>query len=123
MRPHPRLAETDPTSPRAWATCERCGFLANLYKLQWQYEWRGIQLQNTRHLVCEYCVDDPQRQLGTIVIPPDPPPIINARVEQYSVDENPVSTRYTMNGIPRAVTYKPFPMLRIVSTQGLIDPS
>ena len=116
MRPHPRLAETDPSDPRAWATCERCGFIANLYKLRWQYEWRGISLFNTRHLVCEPCYDDPQRQLGTIFIPPDPPPIINARVEPYGMDEAPVSTRYTMNGsiritIPKGVLFS----MRIVS--------
>lgn len=118
MRPHPRLAETDPTAPRAWATCERCGFIANLYKLEWQHEWRGASLQNTRHLVCEYCVDDPQRQLGTVFIPPDPMPIINARVEQYDIDEVPVSTRYTVDGRPRVVSYTPYPRLRIISWPG-----
>ena len=123
MRPHPRGAETDPSMPRAWATCEKCGFILNLYKLNWQYEWRGVRLDNTRHLVCDYCNDDPQRQLGTVFIPPDPPPIFNARVEEYSVDENPVSTRYTMDGRPRVVAYKPYPLTRIVTVQGLIDPS
>lgn len=87
MRPHPRRAETDPTAPRAWATCQRCGFVTNLYKLSWQFEWRGAQLQNTRITVCSDCLDIPQRQLGTIVLPPDPMPVMNARVEPYAVDE------------------------------------
>ena len=98
MRPHPRGAETDSSSPRGWGTCDRCGFIYNLFKLRWQYEWRGVSLANIRILVCDTCYDDPQRQLGTVFIPPDPPPLLNARVEQYGMDEAPVSTRYTMNG-------------------------
>lgn len=123
MRPHPRLAEVDPFSPRAWATCDRCGFVTNLYKLAWQYDWRGAKLDNVRILVCEYCYDDPQRQLGVVFIPPDPLPKINARVEQYDIDENPVSTRYTMQGSIRVVAYQPYPKTRIATVPGLIDPS
>jgi len=71
---------------------------------------------NTRILVCEYCEDLPQRQLGTIFIPPDPPPLLNARVEPYGMDEVPVSTRYTLNGsiritIPIGVLFS----MRIIS--------
>lgn len=126
MRPHPRLAETDPSSPRAWATCDRCGFVTNLYKLSWQYDWRGAKLDNTRILVCQYCYDDPQRQLGVVFIPPDPLPKVNARVEQYTTDEQPISTRYTMNGSARRVTLAhnpPITKLRVASTAGQIDPS
>lgn len=32
--------------------------------------------------------DKPQRQLGTIILSPDPLPILNARPEQYPADEN-----------------------------------
>lgn len=100
MRPHPRGAETDPTAPVAWATCERCGLLYNITKLRWQTEWRGAGLMNTRHLVCEVtCLDEPQRQLGTVFLPPDPVGIINARPEQYSIDEQ--TYRVTMDGTPR----------------------
>src|SRR5690242_9173994 len=87
MRPHPKRAETDAGNPRAWATCDRCGFITNHYKLQWQYEWTGTQLNNLHILVCEDCLDTPQRQLGTIILPPDPPPIMNARPENYTIDE------------------------------------
>jgi hypothetical protein len=118
MRPHPRMAETDASDPRAWGTCERCGFIGNLYKFRWQLEWRGVQLYNTRHLVCEWCEDTPQRQLGTVFIPPDPPPVLNARVEPYNIDEYPVSTRYTVNGQIRVVRYQPYPVMRIVNTVG-----
>lgn len=120
MRPHPRRAETDPSSPRAWATCDRCGFITNHYKLSWQFDWAGTQLINKRILVCESCLDDPQRQLGTILLPPDPMPIMNARPERYAIDEEPVSTRYTMDGRVRVVSYRPYPVERIVTVQGLL---
>lgn len=116
MRPHPRGAETDPTRPRAWARCDRCGWQYNLYKLNWQYEWRGMQLQNLQILVCDTCLDDPQRQLGSIVLPPDPMPVMNARPEQYEIDETPVSTRVTENGRVRVIlSNRTYPIERIIA--------
>lgn len=99
MRPHPKMAETDPSSPRGWGTCQRCGFIANLFKLQWQFQWRGLNLINTQLLVCEPCLDDPQRQLGTIILPPDPPSLLNARPEPYPIDE--YWPRLLQGGYPR----------------------
>lgn len=62
--------------------------LYNLERLRWQNDWRGTQLQNLRILVCtNTCLDIPQRQLGTIILPPDPMPLLNARPEQYQLDE------------------------------------
>lgn len=88
MRPRPSRAEVDSSSPRGWATCQRCGFQLNLFKLQWQFQWAGSKLQNLRLLVCDKCLDTPQRQLGTFVLPPDPVPIMNARPENYTIDED-----------------------------------
>lgn len=99
MRPHPRRALTDPSAPSAWATCGRCGFVTNLINLQWQFDFRGLQLQNLQILVCEDCLDLPQRQLGTIIIPPDPVGVKNARPEQYAIDE--IWPRLTQGGQPR----------------------
>ena len=119
MRPHPRRTSTNPSSPRGWATCDRCGFVTNHFKLSWQYDWAGTQLINKRILVCEGgCLDKPQRQLGTILLPPDPTPIMNARPEQYAIDEYPVSTRYTQDGRIRVVRYAPYPLERIVTVPG-----
>jgi len=107
MRPHPRYAETDAASPRAWATCENCGFVWNLYKLKWGREWRGMRVENTRHLVCPICNDVPQRQLGALILPPDPVGVRDARPEQYTADEQRIrveedgSIRYQMDGQPR----------------------
>jgi hypothetical protein len=42
---------------------------------------------NKRILVCDTCYDEPQEQLRAIVLPADPVPIINPRVEPYAWDE------------------------------------
>lgn len=106
-RPHPRRAETNPQSPRAWATCQRCGFITNHDKLQFQYEWRGTQVQNTNLLVCDDCLDALQRQLGTIILPPDPVPVMNARPEPYSIDE--FWPRLLQGGQPRYLQGSRYP--------------
>jgi hypothetical protein len=87
-RPHPRGTRTDPTAPRAWGTCDKCGFIVTHETMSWQHDWRGFQLQNLRILACPNgCLDTPQEQLRTIVLPADPPAILNARPEPYSIDE------------------------------------
>ncbi len=81
-------AFVDPSSPRAFAVCDRCGRWYNHRDLVWQYEWAGTQLINIGALVCtDTCVDIPQIQLKTIILPPDPYPILNARVEPFTLDE------------------------------------
>lgn len=98
-RPHPRRAETDPSSPGGWSTCMRCGLITNLRKLQNQHDWRGLNIQALYIYVCSDCLDDPQRQLGSIVLPPDPPGLLNARPEAYPADER--WARLTQSGAPR----------------------
>lgn len=87
MRPHPRRARTNATAPEAWGTCDRSGFVAQQRDLRFQYQWQGTQLINTRVLVAPDQLDIPQRQLGTIILPPDPVSIQNARPEAYPIDE------------------------------------
>lgn len=107
MRPQPKRARTNPQSPRAWGTSDRDGFISNHEDLQWQWDWAGKTLINKRILVDPTELDEPQRQLGILIIPPDPPSIRDARPEQYAIDEQPVSTRYTADGIPRAIAGVP----------------
>lgn len=84
-------AATSPTHPRAHAICDRCGFRYNHDQLKWQMDWRGPRLQNLRILVCSDCYDAPQQSgQRTILIPPDPVPIMNARPEFYVPDNNPL---------------------------------
>ena len=87
MRPHPRRTFTDPSRPEAWGTSDRNGLIYNHRNLRWQYEYAGTQLINKRILVGPDEWDKPNRQLGTIILPPDPTPIQNARPEYYPLDE------------------------------------
>jgi hypothetical protein len=70
-------------NPQAAGVCDRCGRVVNHVDLRWQFDWRGASLMNTRVLVCRTCEDKPQEQLRTIVIPADPVPIMNPRVQDY----------------------------------------
>lgn len=98
---HPKYSETDPDSPRAWGTCDRCGFVWPLYKLQWQFDYQGASvLQNLRILVCDPCYDVPQPQTSPYILPPDPLPVYNARPESYTLDET--SWLSTQDGDPLA---------------------
>jgi hypothetical protein len=99
-------ARTSASSPQAFAVCDRCGIWYNHVNLRWQFDYRGTTLQNIRLLVCNTCYDTPQSQLRAIVLPADPVPIINPRVESYasnSTDRRQVSGYNTTNvttGIP-----------------------
>lgn len=70
--------------PCAFAVCDRCGFLYNHKDLIWQNQWVGPRLQNLMILVCEDCLDKPQEQLRTLLIPADPIPIDTPRPADYS---------------------------------------
>src|ERR1700689_5205868 len=98
-RPHPRRARTNSNSPVAWGTSDRDGFVCNQRDLVNQYQWRGLRLMPTNVLVHPSELDIPQRQLGTIILSPDPLPILNARPEQYPADE--IWPRLTQQGQPR----------------------
>ena len=87
MSVHPRHARVNPNAPEAWGVCDRCGMVHNLVNLAWQYDWRGNQLMNIRLLVCTRCTDKPFEHNRPIVLPPDPPPKLNARPEQYDIEE------------------------------------
>ena len=80
-------------SPQAAAVCDRCGFVYQHSSLRWQFDWAGASLINKRLLVCNPCNDTPQQQLRAIVVPADPMPIMNPRVQNFVTAET--STRYT----------------------------
>lgn len=80
-------ARTNPSSPVAFSVCDRCGMWWNADRMSFQVDWRGAALQNLRILVCPQCYDTPSEQLRSIVLPADPVPIINARVEPFFADE------------------------------------
>lgn len=92
-------AEVNPTSPRGVGSCDRCGFLYQLHRLQYQYQWAGTDLINLRLRVCPTCMDTPSEFLRTVIIPPDPLPLIDPRPEPYVLDE--VDYRATEDGDQR----------------------
>jgi len=67
--------------------------------MQWQYDYRGLSLQNIQILTFGQYLDEPQRQLGAVILPPDPPGLLNARPEAYPADER--WSRLGQNGAPR----------------------
>ena len=91
MRAHGR-ARISLTKPEALAECDFCGFLYNHVNLSWQMDWRGPNLQNLGFLVCPSCRDKPQPNgQRTVILPPDPVPIKNARPRNYANADNALS--------------------------------
>ena len=74
-------------NPQAAGVCDRCGFVYTHSFLRWQYDWAGASLINKRLLVCNRCEDEPQQQLRAIVVPADPMPIQNPRIQDYVTAE------------------------------------
>ena len=87
------FARTSARNPQAHAICDRCGLRYNHVDLRWQFDWAGSSLINKRLLVCHRCEDMPQQQLRAIVVPADPVPIQNPRVEWFVDSET--NIRYT----------------------------
>lgn len=104
MRRHPRRAAVDPSSPRAWATDDRSGFIGNHENLISQFEWAGTKLIDTKILVYEDELDVPQEQLRAIILPIDPPAIVNARPENYAIDEVSSENYTAEDGVTEYVT-------------------
>lgn len=103
-RPQSKYVRVDPSSPQAAGQCMRCGFWYPLRTLVAQDVWAGQKLFSAQLLVCttgNRCYDFPNEQLRTIVLPPDPPPIPNARVPDFAYEENTVRvTQYSGPGEP-----------------------
>lgn len=86
-------ARTSSRNPQAHAICDRCGFRYNHVNLSWQFDWAGASLINKRLLVCNTCNDTPQQQLRAIIVPADPMPIMNPRLQDFATAET--NTRAT----------------------------
>jgi hypothetical protein len=99
MRKHPRRTRVDPENPRGWATSDRNGMVGQYDKMQWQHDWRGNKVVNLRVLVHQDEIDLPQRQLGNLMLPADPPPIINARPEGLPVVEQNTQRRDSLGDV------------------------
>ena len=81
-------ARTSASRPQSFAVCDRCAFWFQHSHLRWQFQYAGTSLVNQRLLVCTRCLDRPQAQLKAIMLPADPTPILNSRVEPFALDES-----------------------------------
>ena len=81
-------AQVHPRSPTSFGVCDRCGFLYNLQSLKFQFDYRGMQLQSTGFKVCRTCYDTPNPQRRPLILPPDPVPLRNPRVQDYGPSRN-----------------------------------
>lgn len=89
MRPHGKFANVNPNDPVAFAQCDRCGKWRNQPDLVSQIEWAGQHLFDIQTLVCrDTCYDIPNEQLRTIILPPDPPPVMDARPPNFNYEES-----------------------------------
>lgn len=116
-RPHGKFAVVDPTDPVAFAQCDRCGKWRNQPDLVWQLAWAGQHLYDIQTLVCkDTCYDKPNEQLRTIVLPPDPPPVIDARPPNLEYEEEgPTQTTLTA-AVVRGATVLP-----VDDTEGFLE--
>lgn len=70
----------DEEAPEPYGICDRCNRMEFLASLKNQQEWRGRQLMKASNLrVCERCMDVPQQQARTIILPIDPVPVRDPR--------------------------------------------
>lgn len=80
MFPQSSRAYADMAHPESWGTCDRCNFRYLHKDLVYQFDWRGTSLSNLRILVCTAtCLDIAQEQERTILVGPDPIPVLNPR--------------------------------------------
>ena len=81
-------ARTNPNHPEAFGVSDRSGMWYNHVDLQEQFYYSGPQLVRTGYLMPASELDVPNEQLRTIVLAPDPLPVLQARVENFQVDES-----------------------------------
>lgn len=106
--------------PEAFGNCDRCDFTYNLRELSWQFQWCGVKLQNLQRLVCKTCLDVPQPQLRTILIPPDPLPVPNPREDRHQLMLQSSSPPGYASGSPNTIATEDLDPITTQSTIPLI---
>lgn len=79
----------DPNNPRAMGVCDGCGFWIPWHTMKKHMQYRGGSVPVwDGFLVCDTCYDVPNEapQFRRQVLPPDPVPIQNPRVEGGTVN-------------------------------------
>ena len=75
-------------NPQAAGVCDRCGAVYQHNTLRSQPFYAGATLVTKNILVCSRCWDVPNETTRSAVLPADPMPIINPRVQDYRVAES-----------------------------------
>lgn len=84
------MTTSDPYNAKGRGSCDRCTQQWDLNQLQYQYDFRGDTLTNTRFRVCPPCMDKPYEGNRPIKLPADPIPLLDPRVEPLQAEENAV---------------------------------
>lgn len=125
-------------NPNAAGECDACGIWFNLDALQRQFEWRGTKLADTGFLKCRTCLDRPNQQNRTLILPPDPVPRINPR-PSHDITPTPIIgqplptspstfgfTQYVVGGasiVPYYPTTKAEVLAAVATLSGIPTPS
>lgn len=83
-RPHGKYVTIDPDNPEALAVCDRTGFVFRRKDLVRQMEWRGTRLVWTGFYVGRPYLDQPNPQLKSPTLEPDPVPVREPRLPQFT---------------------------------------
>lgn len=92
-------AKISSRNPTAAGVCDACQFVYQLSELRWQMAWSGNRLVNLKQLVCRRCNDLPNQQLRAIVLPADPMPVMNPRVNNWQAAETNYRTTSGQNTV------------------------
>lgn len=87
-------ARVSPSNPQALAVCDRCSMWYNGVDLRPQIIVAGATLIPINILVCRECFDVPNETTRAIVLPADPVPVVNPRVEPFYYDETTDTTTF-----------------------------
>lgn len=109
-------ARVNARRPQALAICDDCGFTYNRVDLRPKQQWKGVKLQTFNILVCRRCWDVPQIQLRTLILPPDPVPILNPRPENYTAIVPSYMSTATGNHLTTLSGVKLTMMIRVTPT-------
>jgi hypothetical protein len=107
MRPHGR-AKIGQRRPEHTALCQRCGTLYNRSDLSAQFQYAGTGLIDTGFKVCPRCLDVPNQNERTLILPPDPSPILDALPDAFPMDMVSSWTLQGPPGVPMIRTWSSF---------------
>jgi hypothetical protein len=106
-------ARVNRRSPSAWAICDFCSKQVLRVDLVPDRQYMGTEIRETGFLVCKFtCVDVPQPQEKAILLPPDPLPVQDPRVD-IAPNGNFGFTQYMLGNVVNDNGYRGIGFFRI----------